>query len=42
LDSHDWTGNLLRCPELDLVWISAFMSVLLNCLKPSGNIVVSI
>ena len=32
----------MRCPDLDLVWISIFMIILLNCLKPPGKIVVSI
>ena len=32
--SQDWTGNLLRYLELDLVWILIFVSVLLNSLKP--------
>jgi len=33
--SQDWTSNLLRYLELDLVWVLVFMSVLLNSLKLS-------
>ena len=40
--SHDWTGNRLRCLDLYLAWISIFMSVLLNCLKPPRKIIMSI
>ena len=40
--SQDWTGNLLRDLEFDLVWILAFVSVLLNFLKPSEMIIVSV
>jgi len=42
LDSRDWTGNLLRCPELDLVWISVSVSVLFNYLNPPEKIVMSL
>ena len=42
LSSHDWIDSLLRCPELDPVWILIFVSVLLNCVKPLGKIIVSI
>ena len=35
-------GNLLRCPELDVVWIPLFMSILLNFLKPLGKIITSV
>ena len=42
LGSHNWTDNLLRCPELDPVWILLFLSVLLNCLKPPGKIITSV
>ena len=40
--SHDWTGNLLRCPELDPIWNVVFMSVLLNFLKLLGKIITSV
>ena len=36
------TGNLLRCPELNPVWIVVFVSVLLNFLKPPGKIIESV
>jgi len=32
--SHDWTGNLLRCFDLDSIRIVVFVSILLNYLKP--------
>ena len=37
-----WTNNLLKYPELDLVWILIFVSILLNCLKPQEKIIISI
>ena len=42
MGSHEWISNLLSCSELDLVWILAFVSELLNCLKPPEIIIVSI
>ena len=36
------SGNLLRYLKLDLVWITIFMSVLLNSLMPPEMIVVHI
>jgi len=42
LASHDWIGNLLRCLELDPIWIVVFVSVLLNCLKPPWKIIASV
>jgi len=42
MGSQDWTNNLLRYPELDLVWIVVFMSILLNSLNPPEIIIVSV
>jgi len=42
LDFCDWIGNILRCPELDLVWILIFVSILLNWLKSPRKILVSV
>jgi len=42
LGSYDWTDNLSRCPEFDPIWILVFVSVLLNCLKPPGKIIISV
>ena len=33
---------ILRCPELDLVWIPVFVSVILNCLKSPEKIITSV
>jgi len=38
LDLRDCTGELLKCLKLDPAWILAFISILLNYLKPSGKI----
>ena len=42
LSRLDWTGNLLRYLKLDLIWISGFVRILLNFLKPPETIVVSV
>ena len=40
--SQDWTGNLLKYLELDLVKILVFVSILLNSLKPPEMIIMSV
>jgi len=40
LDISDCTDNLLKCSDLDRVWIMFFVSVLLNYLMPPGKITI--